>query len=135
MTKYTLKQPGHVGDSIRIPGEVFEIKKLKHSIQFKNKDEKFKYIVVGEDELLTTKSLKERFTKGTYKSETPKRILKTLLIIALYELSKEITYAIISRRQANDMVDKAPTDYEVTKSIAQSQANRTKLGAYNMGGF
>ncbi|MBU6132164.1 transcriptional activator RinB [Staphylococcus xylosus] len=40
------------------------------------------------------------------------RILKTLLIIALYELSKEITYEIISRMQANDMVDKAPTDYE-----------------------
>lgn len=64
-----------------------------------------------------------------------KPILKTLLIIALYELSKEITYEIICRMQANDMVDKAPTDYEVTKSIAQSQANRTKLGAYNMGGF
>lgn len=112
MTEYMLKQPGHVGDSIRIPGEVFEIKKLKHSTQFKDKDEKFKYIVVGEDELLTTKSLKERFTKGTYKSETPKRITKTLMIIALYELSKEITYEIICRMQANDMVDKAPKDYE-----------------------
>lgn len=33
-----------------------------------------------------------------------KRILKTLLIIALYELSKEITYEIIVRKQANDMV-------------------------------
>ncbi|WP_436961591.1 transcriptional activator RinB [Staphylococcus xylosus] len=63
------------------------------------------------------------------------RILKTLLIIALYELSKEITYEIICRRQANDMVDKAPTDYELTKSIEQSQANRAKLIAYNTGGF
>lgn len=62
-------------------------------------------------------------------------ILKTLMIIALYELSKEITYEIICRRQANDMVDKAPTDYEVTKSITESQANRTKLNAYNLGGF
>lgn len=41
------------------------------------------------------------------------RILKTLLIIALYELSKEITYEIICRRQANDMVD-VPRDYEVS---------------------
>ncbi|MBF0814060.1 hypothetical protein IR133_10045 [Staphylococcus saprophyticus] len=63
------------------------------------------------------------------------KILKTLLIIALYELSKEITYEIICRRQANDMVDKAPTDYEVTKSITESQGKRTKLNAYNMGGF
>ncbi|WP_039068260.1 transcriptional activator RinB [Staphylococcus shinii] len=62
-------------------------------------------------------------------------ILKTLMIIALYELSKEITYEIICRRQANDMVDKAPTDYEVTKRATQSQANRTKLNAYNTGGF
>ncbi|WP_142351154.1 transcriptional activator RinB [Staphylococcus saprophyticus] len=43
------------------------------------------------------------------------RILKTLLIIALYELSKEITYEIICHMQANDMVDKAPTDYEEEK--------------------
>ncbi|CRV34898.1 transcriptional activator RinB [Staphylococcus saprophyticus] len=43
------------------------------------------------------------------------RILKTLLIIALYELSKEITYEIICRMQVNDMVDKAPTDYEEEK--------------------
>lgn len=63
------------------------------------------------------------------------RILKTLLIIALYELSKEITYEIISRMQANDMVDKAPTDYEVTKRAIESQANRAKLNAYNTGGF
>lgn len=64
-----------------------------------------------------------------------KRILKTLLIIALYELSKEITYEIICRRQANDMVDKAPTDYEVTKSIAKSQGKCATLGGFNMGGF
>ena len=41
-----------------------------------------------------------------------KRILKTLLIIALYELSKEITYELIVRKQANDMVD-VPRDYEI----------------------
>ncbi|MEY8599919.1 transcriptional activator RinB [Staphylococcus shinii] len=115
MTEYMLKQPGHVGDSIRIPGEVFEIKKLKHSIQFKDKDEKFKYIVVGKDELLTTKSLKERFTKGTYKSETPKRITKTLLIIFLYELSKYVTTEILIKLETNDVVDTFPTDYEISK--------------------
>lgn len=43
------------------------------------------------------------------------RILKTLMIIALYELSKEITYEIICRMQANDMVDQYPKDYEVSE--------------------
>lgn len=47
----------------------------------------------------------------------PLRILKTLLIIALYELSKEITYEIICRRQANGMLDKAPTDYEKENNL------------------
>ena len=38
------------------------------------------------------------------------KILKTLLIIAIYELSKYVTNEIITRRQAKDMV---PKDYEV----------------------
>ncbi|MEN3088226.1 MAG: hypothetical protein ABC378_00150 [Staphylococcus pseudoxylosus] len=42
-----------------------------------------------------------------------KRIFKTLLIIALYELSKDITYEVIVKKQANDMVDKTPMDYEI----------------------
>ncbi len=42
-----------------------------------------------------------------------KHILKPLLIIFLYELSKAITYEIIVRKQANDMVD-VPRDYEVS---------------------
>lgn len=64
-----------------------------------------------------------------------KRILKTLLIIALYELSKEITYEIIVKKQANDIVDKAPTDYEVTKSITESQGKRATLGDFDVGEF
>ncbi|MDW3879869.1 transcriptional activator RinB [Staphylococcus saprophyticus] len=111
MTKYMLKQPGYVGDSIAMPGEVFEIKKLKHSIQFKNKDEKFKYIVVGEDELLTTMSLKERFTKGTYKSETPKRLLYIISLLTVYELSKYVTNEILIKLSANDEID-TPCDYD-----------------------
>ena len=114
MTKYMLKEPGYVGENIKMPGEVFEIKKLKHSIKFENMNDTFKYIVVGEDELLSRKSLKERFTKGTYKSETPKRILKTLLIITLYELSKYVTNEIIIKLQANDDIDQ-PKDYEEEK--------------------
>lgn len=45
-----------------------------------------------------------------------KHILKPLLIIFLYELSKAIIYEIIVRKQANDMVD-VPRDYEIVESI------------------
>lgn len=43
-----------------------------------------------------------------------KQILKLLLTLALYELSKEITYEIICRMQAKDMVEQ-PKDYEVSE--------------------
>ncbi|UNP87075.1 transcriptional activator RinB [Staphylococcus equorum] len=42
------------------------------------------------------------------------RILKTLLIITLYELSKYVTNEIIIKLQANDAVDQ-PCDYEVSE--------------------
>ncbi|MGZ2388941.1 transcriptional activator RinB [Staphylococcus saprophyticus] len=42
------------------------------------------------------------------------RILKTLLIIALYELSKYVTNEIIIKLQANDDIDQ-PKDYEEDK--------------------
>ncbi|MDW3896900.1 transcriptional regulator [Staphylococcus saprophyticus] len=42
------------------------------------------------------------------------KILKTLLIIALYELSKYVTNAIIIKLQANDDIDQ-PKDYEEEK--------------------
>lgn len=41
-----------------------------------------------------------------------KQILKLLLTLALYELRKEITYEIICRIQAKDMV---PKDYEMSE--------------------
>ncbi|PHK50780.1 transcriptional activator RinB [Staphylococcus edaphicus] len=44
-----------------------------------------------------------------------KPILKTLLIIALYELSKYVTNEIIIKLTANDAVDKVPMDYEISK--------------------
>ena len=42
------------------------------------------------------------------------RILKTLLIITLYELSKYVTNEIIIKLQANDDIDQ-PCDYEVSQ--------------------
>lgn len=110
MTKYMSKKPMTLGfDEGVMPGDVFDIKKLKHPVVMGGK--KHKYIEVNTQHFMSKKFIKDNFTKGTYKSETPKRILKTLLIIAVYELSKEITYEIIVRKQANDMVD-VPKDYE-----------------------
>ena len=43
-----------------------------------------------------------------------KQILKLLLTLALYELSKEITYEIIIRLTDNDDID-GPCDYEVNE--------------------
>lgn len=42
------------------------------------------------------------------------RILKTLLIIAVYELSKYVTNEILIKLQANDDIDQ-PKDYEEEK--------------------
>ncbi|WP_394856773.1 transcriptional activator RinB [Staphylococcus saprophyticus] len=42
------------------------------------------------------------------------KILKTLLIITLYELSKYVTNEIIIKLQANDDIDQ-PKDYEVSE--------------------
>ncbi|MGL4008187.1 transcriptional activator RinB [Staphylococcus nepalensis] len=60
-----------------------------------------------------------------------KHILKPLLIICLYELSKAITYEIIVRKQANDMVD-VPRDYE---EVARIQGKKATLKAYSLGGY
>lgn len=114
MTKYMPKKPMMLCfDEGSMPDDVFEIKKLKHPVVMEGK--KHKYIEVNTQHFMSKKFIKDNFTKGTYKSETPKRILKTLLIIALYELSKYVTNEIITRRQANDAVDQYPMDYEVSE--------------------
>jgi len=109
MTKYMAKKPMQLGfDNLVGPGDLMEIKKLKHPIMLG--DKKHKYVEVNTQHFMTKKFIKDNFIKGTYKLETPKRILRTLLIIALYELSKEITYEIIVKKQANDMVEQPGYD-------------------------
>ena len=44
-----------------------------------------------------------------------KRILYIISLLTVYELSKYVTNEIITRRQANDMVDQYPKDYEVSE--------------------
>ena len=65
-----------------------------------------------------------------------KHILKPLLIICLYELSKAIIYEIIVRKQANDMVD-VPKDYEERfEEIAERLKDKhAMVKAYKIGRF
>ncbi|MBU0437771.1 transcriptional activator RinB [Staphylococcus succinus] len=42
-----------------------------------------------------------------------KTILKTLLILTVYELTKYVTEQIIAYIQANDDIDQTPIDYEI----------------------
>lgn len=56
------------------------------------------------------------------------KILKTLLIITLYELSKYVTNEIIIRLTANDEID-APCDYDI-----DSHADLNGVYNYNAGG-
>lgn len=113
MTKYMPKKPITLGfDEGAMPGDVFDIKKLKHPVVMGGK--KHKYIEVNTQHFMNKKFIKDKFTKGTYKSETPKRVLKTLLIITLYELSKYVTNEILIKLSANDEIDQ-PKDYEEDK--------------------
>lgn len=110
MTKYMLKTPYYVGDAMNMPGEMFEIKKLKHPIVLSGK--KYRYREVNTGALFKSKqSIKQHFTKGTYKSEYPKRLLYIISLLALYELSKYVTNEILIKLSANDEIDQ-PKDYE-----------------------
>lgn len=96
MTKYVAKNNLNIGFIDVMPGEILEIKKLKHPTVIENK--KYHYYNEYNEHFMSKQFIKDNFTKGTYKSETPKRILKTLLIIAVYELSKYVTNEIIVRK-------------------------------------
>ncbi len=114
MTKYMPKKPMTLGfDDGAMPGDVFDIKKLKHPVVMGGK--KHKYIEVNTQHFMTKKFIKDNFTKGTYKSNPLTPILKTLLILTVYELTKYVTEQILISKLSIDDIDKAPTDYEVSK--------------------
>lgn len=122
MTKYMAKKPMQLGyEDLVGPGDIMEIKKLKHPVILG--DKKHKYIEVNTQHFMNKKFIKDNFTKGTYKSETPNRLLKTLTIIALYEISKYITEQVIIRLQANDDVD-APRDFSIYDHIHLNEVSK-----------
>ncbi|ANZ33061.1 transcriptional activator RinB [Staphylococcus carnosus] len=81
-------------------------------IIYNHDTDEIKMINLVEDE---KKTEIKNYKKANVKSLFPKRILKTLTIIAVYELSKYVTNEIITRRQANDTIDQYPMDYEVSE--------------------
>ena len=113
MTKYMLKTPYYVGDAMNMPGEMFEIKKLKHPIVLSGKKHRYREVNTGA--LFSSKrSIKQHFTKGAYKFEYPKRLLYIISLLTVYELSKYITELIITDIQANRAIKRLghAIDYE-----------------------
>ncbi|MEP9852121.1 hypothetical protein ABDK10_05400 [Staphylococcus aureus] len=100
MTKlYELKETGTVGDELYTPGEVFEIRKLQEPVRFNHDDDKvYRYIVVGQNELLSKEGLKQRFNKLKGQSKT-KKVINTLIVLTLYELTKKCVYELEFRLQ------------------------------------
>ena len=119
MTKYICVRKMDFSPKEYEVGDIVEINKLDEPIteRYEFEDLTFStelhYEIVDTGFRLQDNTLKRFFRKVQPKDTIRKRILKTLLIIALYELSKYVTYVIITRRQANGAVDKCPMDYEI----------------------
>lgn len=121
MTKYICVRKMDFSPKEYEVGDIVEINKLDEPIteRYEFEDLTFSaelhYEIVDTGFRLQDNTLKRFFRKIQPKDTIRKRILKTLLIITLYELSKYVTNEIITRRQPNIEVTKYPKDYEVTK--------------------
>lgn len=119
MTKYICVRKMDFGPQEYNVGDIVEINKLDEPITERYEFEdvvlsaELHYKIQDTGFRLHANTLKHFFRKIQPIESVPKRILKTLLIIALYELSKEITYEIIVKKQADKLVGKTPTDYEI----------------------
>lgn len=109
MTKYTCIKTFGVDDKVYMPGDIINVKKMKHAITFST-GPKYKYVDVNSGRLISKQSLKDNFKKGAYKSEVYKRLLKNLFIIVMYELGKYITNELIIYLQSEDDID-MPKDF------------------------
>ncbi|MDK9867049.1 MULTISPECIES: transcriptional activator RinB [Staphylococcus] len=116
MTKYICVRKVDFGPKEYEVGDIEEVDKLEKTkvenyefgdIAFSTKSH---YIVRDTGFKWNKNSFKHFFRKAQPKDTVPKHILKPLLIIFLYELSKAITYEIIVRKQANDMVEQPGYD-------------------------
>lgn len=110
MTKYTCIKPVGINGTIGyLPGDIVEIKKMKHPIILK-KGEKCSYKEVKSGELMSKKYIKENFKQGDYQNEMIKHISKLIFTLAMYELGKYVTEQLIIWWQSDDDLD-APLDF------------------------
>lgn len=97
-------------------GDIVEINKLDEPITERYEFEdvvlsaELHYKIQDTGFRLHANTLKYFFRKIQPKETVPKHILKTLLFVTLYELSKAITYEVIVKKQANDMVEQPGYD-------------------------
>ena len=116
MTKYICVRKMDFGAQEYNVGDIVEINKLDEPITERYEFEdvvlsaELHYKIQDTGFRLHSNTLKHFFRKIQPKETVQKRILKTLLIIALYELSKAITYELIVKKQANDMVEQPGYD-------------------------
>ncbi|MDQ7224175.1 hypothetical protein RCI18_07665 [Staphylococcus haemolyticus] len=104
MAKYTYIKTFGVDDKVYMPGDIINVKKMKHAITFST-GPKYKYVDVNSGRLISKRYLKDNFKKGAYKNEIYKRLFKIWFIIGMYELSKYLTNELIVKLQSEDDVD------------------------------
>lgn len=109
MTKYTCIKTFGVDDKVYMPGNIINVKKMKHAITFST-GPKYKYVDVNSGRLISKRSLKDNFKKGAYKNEIYKRLFKIWFTIAMYELGKYLTNELIVKLQSEDDID-IPKDF------------------------
>jgi len=109
MTKYTCIKTFGVDDKRYMPGDIINVKKMKHAITFSTGN-KLKYVDVDSGKLLSEKHLKQNFKKGAYQRDVIKHISKLIFTIAMYELGKWVTEQLIIWWQSDDELD-APLDF------------------------
>ena len=117
MTKYICVRKMDFSPKEYEVGDIVEINKLDEPIteRYEFEDLTFSaelhYEIVDTGFRLQDNTLKRFFRKVQPKDTIRKRILKTLLILFMYELSKYVTNEIIIKLQANYDIDQ-PKDYE-----------------------
>lgn len=93
-----------------MPGDIIDIKKMKHPITFSTGN-KFEYVNVNSGNLISKKYIKKYFKKGAYKNEISIGILKIWFTIAMYELGKWIGREVYYKLSENDDVE-VPKDFD-----------------------
>lgn len=109
MTKYTCIKTFGVDGKGYMPGDIINVKKMKHAITFSTGN-KLKYVDVDSGKLLSEKHLKQNFKKGAYQRDVIKHILKLIFTLVTYELGKYVTEQLLIKYTSNDDIE-APQDF------------------------